>query len=405
MAEPLFDPSLKKKSKKKKTVAFSEDPLGADADPTTPAPPEANGDLGPATVHEQMVQNGVDDTAHQENEDAELKAMFGDMKKKKKKKEIPLDLVTAPIFPQRTSYVRPPQPDEASGTSTPPAPASEEVDFADLKKKKKKKSVKKAAFDLEAFEKELGDAPPSDDASDAASDDGDLGDDPFAAPDGPAAVEHGREPWLASDRDYTYSEVRRARLARAAADRAAAPAPLLHRAPRVEPVAPLRGGQALHDRAARDPARRCVPRPPPARPAPTARAQARRSPSSRTCPTSASACTASRTTSSSSSSPSSAPPAASTARGASSSRAASSRSRSRTCSGGTSVRVRPARPCVLIAPAVEYVTCKTCKSPDTLLEKEHRIDFVSCQSCGSRRSVGAIKSGFKAQVGKRRRAG
>ena len=35
--EPLFDPTLKKK-KKKKVVAFSEDPLGADADPTTPAP-------------------------------------------------------------------------------------------------------------------------------------------------------------------------------------------------------------------------------------------------------------------------------------------------------------------------------------------------------------------------------
>ena len=50
---------------------------------------------------------------------------------------------------------------------------------------------------------------------------------------------------------------------------------------------------------------------------------------------------------------------------------------------------------------VEYVTCKTCKSPDTLLTKENRIFFMACESCGSRRSVNAIKSGFQAQVGKR----
>lgn len=50
---------------------------------------------------------------------------------------------------------------------------------------------------------------------------------------------------------------------------------------------------------------------------------------------------------------------------------------------------------------VEYVTCKTCKSPDTLLTKENRIFFMSCESCGSRRSVNPIKSGFQAQVGKR----
>ena len=93
MEEPLFDPSLKKK-KKKQTVAFSEDPLGAEADPTTPAPqPETNGHLGPATVHEQMVQNGAEGVDDKEKEEDGLKAMFGDVKKKKKKKEIPLDLV------------------------------------------------------------------------------------------------------------------------------------------------------------------------------------------------------------------------------------------------------------------------------------------------------------------------
>ncbi|KAG8891821.1 hypothetical protein FRC01_014499 [Tulasnella sp. 417] len=51
---------------------------------------------------------------------------------------------------------------------------------------------------------------------------------------------------------------------------------------------------------------------------------------------------------------------------------------------------------------VEYVTCKICKSPDTLLSKENRLYFMTCQSCGSRRSVSAIKTGFQAQVGKRK---
>ena len=53
---------------------------------------------------------------------------------------------------------------------------------------------------------------------------------------------------------------------------------------------------------------------------------------------------------------------------------------------------------------MEYVTCKTCRSPDTELSKgENRLFFVTCNSCGSRRSVQTIKSGFTAQVGKRKR--
>ncbi|ORX91859.1 hypothetical protein K493DRAFT_286310 [Basidiobolus meristosporus CBS 931.73] len=50
---------------------------------------------------------------------------------------------------------------------------------------------------------------------------------------------------------------------------------------------------------------------------------------------------------------------------------------------------------------VEYVTCKTCKSPDTILSKENRIFFLQCESCGSTRSVSAIKTGFMAQTTKR----
>ena len=93
--QPLFDSSLKKR--KKKTVAFSEDPLGADADPTTPAPDfidttTTNGDavdLGPTTAHEAMKL----DNEQGKKEEEDLQAMFGDLKKKKKKKEIPMDLV------------------------------------------------------------------------------------------------------------------------------------------------------------------------------------------------------------------------------------------------------------------------------------------------------------------------
>ena len=91
-----FDTSLKKK-KKKKTVAFTEDPLGADADPTTPAPPLDDPALGPATVHEQMKQNGRSADAEDGVEDTEVSAGLDDFsdlkKKKKKKKDIPMDLV------------------------------------------------------------------------------------------------------------------------------------------------------------------------------------------------------------------------------------------------------------------------------------------------------------------------
>ena len=53
---------------------------------------------------------------------------------------------------------------------------------------------------------------------------------------------------------------------------------------------------------------------------------------------------------------------------------------------------------------VEYVTCKTCHSHDTeLVRGENRLYFILCNSCFSRRSVSSIKTGFTAQVGKRRR--
>lgn len=45
----------------------------------------------------------------------------------------------------------------------------------------------------------------------------------------------------------------------------------------------------------------------------------------------------------------------------------------------------------------EYVTCHTCRSPDTILQKDTRLFFLQCETCGSRCSVASIKSGF--QVG------
>lgn len=55
---------------------------------------------------------------------------------------------------------------------------------------------------------------------------------------------------------------------------------------------------------------------------------------------------------------------------------------------------------------IEYVTCKTCKSMNTELKREsaNRLHFLSCNACGSTRSVSSIKTGFQAQIGRRKRA-
>lgn len=54
---------------------------------------------------------------------------------------------------------------------------------------------------------------------------------------------------------------------------------------------------------------------------------------------------------------------------------------------------------------IEYVTCKTCKSMNTVLKREsaNRLHFLSCNACGSTRSVSSIKTGFQAQIGKRKK--
>ena len=52
---------------------------------------------------------------------------------------------------------------------------------------------------------------------------------------------------------------------------------------------------------------------------------------------------------------------------------------------------------------IEYVQCKVCRRPDTVLTKENRLMFVQCQQCRANYSVSSIKSGFSAQIGRRKR--
>uniref|UniRef100_A0A7S0V415 Eukaryotic translation initiation factor 2 subunit beta n=1 Tax=Polytomella parva TaxID=51329 RepID=A0A7S0V415_9CHLO len=51
----------------------------------------------------------------------------------------------------------------------------------------------------------------------------------------------------------------------------------------------------------------------------------------------------------------------------------------------------------------EYVLCPSCKSVDTLLDKDSntRLMHLRCQQCGASRTVTAIKAGFQARVTKR----
>lgn len=110
------------------------------------------------------------------------------------------------------------QGEDNSGTSTPTAVvASEDLDFSELKKKKKS-AKKKANLDMEAFEKELNESKSKDADDDEGGeetnipeiDEAELGDDPFARAEGASGavtLEAGGEPWLGSDRDYTYQEV------------------------------------------------------------------------------------------------------------------------------------------------------------------------------------------------------
>merc|ERR1712107_340404 len=51
----------------------------------------------------------------------------------------------------------------------------------------------------------------------------------------------------------------------------------------------------------------------------------------------------------------------------------------------------------------EYVTCHTCRSPDTILNKETRLFFLQCMTCHSSCSVQTIKTGFQASLERERK--
>jgi translation initiation factor 2 subunit 2 len=48
----------------------------------------------------------------------------------------------------------------------------------------------------------------------------------------------------------------------------------------------------------------------------------------------------------------------------------------------------------------DYVLCNSCKSVDTLLDRDSstRIMFLRCQQCSASRTVSAIKTGFQART-------
>lgn len=271
-----------------------------------------------------------------------------------------------------------------SGTSTPvkvaeesapvaegPTITADDIDFSDMKKKKKS-SKKKTNFDLDAFEKEIGESKAKASKTEGGDDEDDegpepdgshldnideeeLGDDPFAqAGDAPVGLDAGTEPWLKSDRDYTYQEL----LTRFYASLHAANPSLLSSASKkrytIAPPQLFREGNKKSIFANVTDICKKMHRQPEhviqylfAEMGTTGSVDG---------------------------------------------------------AGRLVIKGRFQQKQienVLRRYMVEYVTCKTCKSPDTLLTKENRIFFMACESCGSRRSVNAIKSGFQAQVGKR----
>jgi translation initiation factor 2 subunit 2 len=320
---------------------FNEDPLGADADPTTPAPPPEVDESVP-TVHEQTVQNSLERSAEADLDLSEFK------KKKKPKKEMPLDV------------------DESIPAAVSAGADGGDLDFSDLKKKKKKSSKKN--FDLEEFERQLGDSsskPSSsskekeDDGEDAdpipgVDDEVDLGEDPFArvGEEEPISAPTG-EAWLGSDRDYTYNELlsrffralhtANPALASSTGKRYTLAPPSIHR----------EGNKKTIFANVTDICRRM-----------------HRQPEHVIQFLFAEMGTT-----------------------------GSVDGAGRLVIRGRFLQKQVEN--ILRRYIVEYVTCKTCKSPDTLLTKENRIYFMACESCGSRMSVSAIKTGFQAQVGRR----
>lgn len=128
---------------------------------------------------------------------------------------------------------------------------------------------------MEDFEKELEESKSKDAAEggdDVEIDDGehlnefdeaDLGDDPFARPEAPTGLDSGSEPWLTSDRDYTYQEVSYPHLHPRLTIRMnsihVAPHTFLCLPPRLKSFPPHLRRKAVHYCPTPNPPRRCPP--------------------------------------------------------------------------------------------------------------------------------------------------
>ncbi|WFD26493.1 translation initiation factor eIF-2 beta subunit [Malassezia nana] len=273
--------------------------------------------------------------------------LFGGLKKKSKKKKIPVDFdLGEPAQPTQPADESTPEPATAPKQESAPEKTTEDapLDFGDLKKKKKKK---KAAFDLEEFEKELGES--QNEPSDAVD-----GDDPFA----PETKDEGADKagdesaWQGTDRDYTYQELL-GRIFRTLRQQNPTLSGEKKKYTMVPPVVQRDGSKKtvfaniveICKRMHRQPDHVIQ--------------------------------------------------YLFTELGTTGSVDGSQRLVIRG-------RFQPKQiENVLRRYIVEYVTCKTCRSPNTLLTKENRIYFMTCEACGSQRSVSAIKTGFQAQTGKR----
>nr|CDI57196.1 probable SUI3-translation initiation factor eIF2 beta subunit [Melanopsichium pennsylvanicum 4] len=247
--------------------------------------------------------------------------------------------------------------------SNPPAAEDDDLNFGELKKKKKSK--KKVALDLDAFEKEIGDADADEQADDAEPatndayahvDEEELGDNPFAqeaAPDSEAPPnDDGVEAWQGTDRDYTYQEL----LGRVFKTLRAQNPALSGDKKKFTMVPP---------QVARDGSKKTVF----ANVVDICKRMHRQ------------------------------PEHVIQFLFAELGTIGSVDGSQRLVIRG---RFQPKQiENVLRRYITEYVICKTCKRPETRLTKENRIFFVTCEKCGSQRSVSAIKSGFQAQTGKR----
>ncbi|ETS61595.1 hypothetical protein PaG_04078 [Moesziomyces aphidis] len=289
------------------------------------------------------------DVPEQQQDSADL---FGGLKKKKKdKKKLDLDL----DLDENDA-------DNKDANADADAPAEDdELNFGELKKKKKSK--KKVALDLDAFEKEIGEADDNADDADAPTndayadvDDEQLGDNPFAqdaADDADApAKDPSIEAWQGTDRDYTYQEL----LGRVFNTLRAQNPALSGDKKKFTMVPP---------QVARDGSKKTVF----ANVVDICKRMHRQ------------------------------PEHVIQFLFAELGTIGSVDGAQRLVIRG---RFQPKQiENVLRRYITEYVICKTCKRPETKLTKENRIFFVTCEKCGSQRSVSAIKSGFQAQTGKR----